>query len=690
MGATPRIEIVGAPQIWAAGIPGNAGDFPVNEAFDVFADQAACFIQWEGNYRSSPGTAGLRLGDRVSGRPIQVDIDHEPRRKGLIGNYNAVVVSGSGGGKSFTLNALFNCYYSGGSHVLIIDVGHSYELQCLMHGGKYFTFEEGKPLVFNPFMLGAGESFDIEKKEALKALLLALWKRPEEEQRRAEYVALARSLQLYFYRLQEGPAIFPCFDSYYEFLLNDFSLLVRNGQIKEKDFDLSNFLFVLSPYYKGGEFDYLLNARENYHLLQERFIVFELDAIRDNPILYPIVTLVIMELATSKMRKLKDVFKVFGIEEAWKPIAEKGMGGFMLFLEKTARKFYTKIIVCTQEIEDMTSSEILKNSIVNNSDTVILLDQSKLMNNFDDIQRLFGITEKQKAEVLSLNRGREAGRHYKDVWIRLGPSHSKVYRLEVSDEEYCIYTSEKKEKVVIKEYIRRYGSVKAGVRAFVQEAREKGGWLFLLIVLFFLPGMVRGQDIPIIGVGVSKVVRALDLQVQRIQTQTIWLEEAQKVIENAMSQLRLDDIRDWVTRQRDLYQAYFQELWQVKSVIDGYHRVAELVKREEQIVTQCREGLQKFSGDGSFSPEELAGMEKTYAGIMKEAAIGLDLLMMVVKSFSTQMSDQGRLSLIDRAADRVEQVWLDLSGYNSRNALLSQQRLAEREHINFLKKIYGL
>lgn len=690
MGATPRIEITGAPQIWAAGIPGNAGDFPMNEAFDVFADQAACFTQWEGNYRSSAGTAGLRLGDRVTGRPIQVDIDHEPRRKALIGNYNAVVVSGSGGGKSFTLNALFNSYFLSGAHVLIIDVGHSYELQCQMHGGKYFTFEEGSPLVFNPFKLGIGESFDIEKKESLKALLLALWKRPEEEQRRSEYVALSKALQLYFDRLQQDQSILPCFDSFYEFLQTEFASLVRKGQIKERDFDLSNFLFVLSPYYKGGEFDYLLNATENYDLLQQRFIVFELDAIKDNPILYPIVTLVIMELATSKMRKLKDVFKVFGIEEAWKPIAEKGMGGFMLFLEKTARKFYTKIIVCTQEIEDMTSSEILKNSIVNNSDTVILLDQSKLMNNFDDIQRLFGITEKQKAEVLSLNRGREAGRHYKDVWIRLGPSYSRVYRLEVSDEEYCIYTSEKKEKVIIKEYIRRHGTVKAGVSAFIREAREKGGWLFLLAVMVVIPGLVRAQDIPIIGIGVSKVVKALDLQVQRIQTQTIWLEEAQKVVENAMSQLHLADIRDWVTRQRDLYQAYFQELWQVKSAVDGYHRVTELVRREEQIVSQCRLGFQVFSRDGHFSPEELAGMEKVYAGMLKEASDGADLLLVVVKSFSTQMSDEGRLGIINKVADRMEQVWLDLSRYNNQNMLLSQQRSAEREHIDLLKKIYGL
>jgi conjugation system TraG family ATPase len=688
LGATPRLETIGAPQIWWAGIPGNAGDFPMNETFDTFTEVAACFFQYESNSRSSISPFGIRLGDRLTGRPLHVDIDHAPRASGLLGNFNAVCISGSGGGKSFWINHLVRSYYEQGGHVLIIDVGHSYELQCQLHSGVYFTFDEQHPLAFNPFQLGAGESFDTEKKESLKSLLLALWKKTDESQSRSEYVALSIALQLYFKYLQQESSIPPCFNTFYEFLQNDFPAQAQ--RIKEKDFDLSNFLFVLSPYYKGGEFDYLLNASQKLDLLQQRFVVFELDAIRNHPILYPVVAILVMELATSKMRKLHNVFKAIVIEEAWQSIAKQGMGEFMRFLEKTARKFFTKLLISTQEIEDLISSEVLRNTIVNNSDTVILLDQSKLANNFNELQKLLSITEKQKAEILSLNKGKEPGRQYKDVWIRTGPTHSKVYRLEVSDEEYCIYTSEQKEKHIIKDYIQRFGSVKAGIRALISEAREKGGKLFLLSILLFTPALLHAQGIPIIGTIVSKVIKALDLQVQRIQTQTIWLEEAQKTVENAMSQLDLSDIRDWVQAQKDLYDQYFQELWQVKTVITTYHRIAELVQRQEQIVTACKQATTLFSTNKHLTPDELAHIQSVYGGILKESLNNLNQLALVANSFTTQMSDEARLSIINKTAANMDRNYLDLTRFNNQNALLSSQRSNDDYNIQLLKKLYGL
>lgn len=662
----------------------------MNEAFDTFAEQAVCFIQYETNYRSSISPFGLRLGDRLTGRPIHVDIDHEPRAKSLIGNFNTVCISGSGGGKSFFLNHLCRSYYEHGGHVLIIDVGHSYELQCQLHGGAYFAFEEEHPIAFNPFKLGIGEKFDTEKKESLKSLLLALWKKTDESQKRSEYVALSTALQLYFDHLEQDATVMPCFNSFYEFLQGEFLSIPKIGQIKEKDFDISNFLFVLSPYYRGGEFDYLLNASENFDLLQQRFVVFELDAIKNHPILYPVCTLVLMEIAISKMRKLKGVFKAIVIEEAWQPIAEQGMGGFMQFLEKTARKFYTKIIICTQELEDLISSVILRNTIINNSDTVILLDQSKLTHNFDQLQQLLSITENQKAEILSINKGKETGRRYKGVWIRTGPSHSKAYRLEVSDEEYCIYTSEQKEKQIIKEYIKRHGGVRAGIQAFLQQAREKGGKLFVMLFLLLSPTLLKAQDIPIIGTAVSKVVKALDLRIQRIQTQTIWLEEAQKVVENTMSQLDLADIRDWVQAQKDLYDGYFRELWQVKTAIADYHRIAEIIQRQEKIVAAYNQVWGRLKNDPHFSPEELANIETVYAGILQESGKNLDLLFLVIKSFSLQMTDEERMEIIDKAGTGMERNLSDLNRFNNQNILLSLQRGKEAGDIDLLKKLYGL
>jgi conjugation system TraG family ATPase len=470
--ASPRLETVGAPQIWWAGLPGNEGDFPMNDTFRTFAEQAVCFLIHEENYRTSLSPFGIRLGDRLTGRPLHVDIDDEPRRQGLIANNNMFVLSGSGGGKSFFMNHLVREYYESGCHILIIDVGHSYEVQCALHGGYYFTYREDDPIRFNPFILAPGDELDTEKRESIKTLLLALWKKSTEGHNRAEYVALSNALQGYFEKLTKHPALFPCFDTFYEYLKDEFAAILVCEQVKDKDFDLANLLYVLRPYYKGGEFDYLLNARANLDLLHERFIIIELDNIKNHPILFPVVTLIIMELFVSKMRKLKGVRKIIVLEEAWKAVAQEGMAEYIKYLFKTARKFFAKAVVVTQEVEDIVSSDIIRHAIINNSDIRVLLDQSKFQNKFDDIQALLGITEKQKAEVLSINKAHEPGSLYKDLWISLGALFSKVYRLEVSPEEYYVYTSEQKDKVLVHRYIERYGDIKTAIKQLVADQKN--------------------------------------------------------------------------------------------------------------------------------------------------------------------------------------------------------------------------
>ena len=226
---------------------------------------------------------------------------------------------------------------------------------------------------------------------------MALWKKDNETFNRSEYVALSNALQLYYEKLDSNSDLFPCFDSFYEFLKNDFVSILEGDKVKEKDFDVNNFLYVLRPYYKGGEFDYLLNATENLDLLKERFIVFELDNIKDHPILFPVVTIIIMEVFISKMRKLKGVRKMILIEEAWKAIAKEGMAEYIKYLFKTVRKFFGEAIVVTQEVEDIISSPVVKQAIINNSDCKILLDQSKYQNKFEQIQELLGTYRKRKS-----------------------------------------------------------------------------------------------------------------------------------------------------------------------------------------------------------------------------------------------------------------------------------------------------
>jgi len=473
MDAAAKQETVGAPQIYWAGMAGNAADFPMNDTFDTFTEQAVCFLNMETGYKSSLSPCGIRLGDRLTGKPVHVDISDEPVKMGICTNRNKFILGPSGSGKSFFTNHMVRSYYEQGTHIVLVDVGHSYKGLCDMVNGYYFTYDEKNPIRFNPFYISVGDSLDTEKKESIKTLLLALWKKDDETFNRSEYVALSNALQLYYEKLDNNAEIFPCFNSFYDFLKVDFISILEGDKVKEKDFDVNNFLYVLRPYYKGGEFDYLLNATENLDLLKERFIVFELDNIKDHPILFPVVTIIIMEVFINKMRKLKGIRKMILIEEAWKAIAKEGMADYIKYLFKTVRKFFGEAIVVTQEVEDIISSPVVKQAIINNSDCKILLDQSKYQNKFDQIQELLGLTDKEKALVLSVNKANDPARKYKEVFISLGGMLSKVYRTEVSLEEYLAYTTEESEKVKMNAYAKKFGGdIKKGIAAMAQDMRN--------------------------------------------------------------------------------------------------------------------------------------------------------------------------------------------------------------------------
>jgi len=461
--AGTKQETDSSAQLFWAGIPGNAAGLPVHEFFDTFAEQACCFFNAETNYQTSVSSFGVRLCDRITGKPLQVDLSDEPMRKGIITNRNKFVFGPTGSGKSVFCNHLVRSYVEDGAHAVLVDVGHSYSGICELLNGKYFTYSETEPICFNPFYVEG--VLDIEKKENLKSLLVTLWKKDDENFTRSEYVALSSALTLFF----QTNTTYPCFNSFYEFLNGDFYEKMKLEKLTVKDFDIDNFLYVLRPYYKGGEYDYLLNATENLDLLNERLVVFELDNIKDHPILLPVVTLIIMELFISKMRKLKGVRKVILIEEAWKAIARNGMAEYIKYLFKTVRKFFGEAIIVTQDVQDIIHSTIVKNAILNSSDCKILLDQSKYLNNFKELQELLSLTDKEKTQILSMEKAKE----YKPVFISLGGTHSKVYRIELSLEERFAYTTEEKEKLQVQLFAKKYGSMQQGIKVLASELRQQ-------------------------------------------------------------------------------------------------------------------------------------------------------------------------------------------------------------------------
>lgn len=449
MDCTPRHNCTDVPALFWSAIPGNSSDLPSEETFYTFIEPALCFFTQETNYRSSPSTFGIKLSDRVSGKPILVDISDLPMRKGIITNRNKFVVGPSGSGKSFFTNHFARQYYFQGSHELIVDTGNSYWGLChlintLTNGqdGIYYTYTNEEPICFNPFFVEDGV-FDIEKRESIKTLLLTLWKRDSGLPTPAEEVVLSNAVNQFLKKIKTVK-IEPIFDTFYEFVDGEY-----RESLSEKMktyFDIDNFLGVLEPFYRDGEYGYLLNSRKQLDLINKRFIVFELDNIQNNKVLFPVVTLIIMETFISKMRKLKGIRKVIIIEEAWKALTKQGMSEYIKYLYKTVRKHFGEAVTVTQDVSDIISSDVVKEAIINNADCKILLDQRKYLNKFSDIQTLLGLTDKQKAEILSINQSNAANRNnYKEVWIGCG-SQSAVYGTEVSTEEYLTFTTEETEK----------------------------------------------------------------------------------------------------------------------------------------------------------------------------------------------------------------------------------------------------
>ena len=480
MGCTPHHNTVDVPVLFWAAIPGNEADFPAEESFYTFLDQALCLFNEETNYRSSLSPFGIKMSDRLSGIPLHLDISDLPMKRGVITNRNKFILGPSGSGKSYLTNHLVRQYWEQGAHILLVDTGNSYQGLCsLIHAktkgrdGVYFTYTEEAPIAFNPFYVEDGV-YDVEKRESLKTLLLTLWKRESEEPTRSEEVALSNAVNLYLSKLRTDRSIVPSFDTFYEFVETDYRRLLEQKRVREKDFDLENFLNVLEPYYKGGEYDYLLNSDKQLDLLDKRFIVFELDNISSNRTLLPVVTLIIMETFISKMRRLKGVRKMILIEECWKALTSANMSAYIRYLFKTVRKYFGEAVVVTQEVDDIISSPIVKESIINNADCKILLDQRKYLSKFDGIQRLLGLTDKERAQILSINLSNDPKRRYKEVWIGLGGVQSAVYATETSAAEYLCYTTEESEKMQVMELAGKLGGdIEAAIRQLARERETK-------------------------------------------------------------------------------------------------------------------------------------------------------------------------------------------------------------------------
>ena len=476
LGVTPVRDTANAPaQFWTS-IPGNESGLAFSEYMTMEMQSSLCLNLYDG-FDTGLADGVLKMSDRIRLVPQRFDIQEKALDHGLIENYNVFLLGPSGSGKSFFMNKYLRSCYVAGQHCFLIDVGDSYRGLCHIikeesdgKDGTYYTFEKGKPISFNPFrnVKRFGQA-DSEAMNFLFTLMVTLWKNGKVEISSSAEKYVRESISA-FLRQWDGVSD-PIFNDYFEFVRDVFGDLLKQEEAGKEYFDLKDYLISLEQFYKSGPYDYLLNSAESVNILEDRFVVFEIDHIKGDPVIYPITTLVIMDAFMEKMTSNSD-FKVMCIEEAWKAIMGTQMATYMLELWKTARKHRTSAMVVTQELKDITSSPIIKDSIVENSGVKILLDQTKYVNRFDVLASELSLSEDDKAMVLSLNRLKIPGASGREVFFNLGNKKSFVMRLEVSPEERIAFSSQKRDKEKLAAAVAKTGSYIKAIKKLTKKEVE--------------------------------------------------------------------------------------------------------------------------------------------------------------------------------------------------------------------------
>jgi len=475
-GIIPNRNAYNQFELFRSSLQGNAVELQVYDWFLTPADAALCYFFKESLPCGEKTDFLIRFTDR-QGIPLAFDpADLSTNR---ISNRSKFALGPSGTGKSFFMNALLEQYYRYNMDIVIVDTGDSYQGLCTFLGGTYLTYTEENPISMNPFAL-TQEEFNLEKKDFLKTLVALLWKGADGKLSQVEDTLLSNVISSYYYEyfyLDSGPqnAHRPNklnFDSFYLYSVDKIRDIIEDESLK---FDLDEYRYVLKKFFTGQEFGTVLNKSADSSLFEERFVVFEIDNLKENKTLFPIVTLVIMDLFLQKMRHRTFQRKALVIEEAWKAIASPLMAGYIVYLYKTVRKFYGEIVVVTQELGDILGNPIVKDSILANSDTICLLDQSKFQSNYDEIAKLLSITDVERRKIFTINKlqNKEDRSRFKEVYIRRG-TVGEVYGVEVSLFQYLAFTTEKPEKSAVKIYADHFGNYKDGLTALVKDLEYSG------------------------------------------------------------------------------------------------------------------------------------------------------------------------------------------------------------------------
>lgn len=507
-------------ELFAASFPGNC--YAVSASYDRFltlCDAAVCLMYKERAQRGEDSPLKIYYTDR-QGVPVAIDITGKEGKVKYTDNSNFFCLGPSGSGKSFHINSVVRQLYEQGTDIVLVDTGNSYESLCEYVGGKYIAYTEEKPITMNPFSIGRDE-LNIEKTDFIKNLVLLIWKGSDGEVTKTEDRLVEQVVTEYY------DAYFNGFNGYTPAQREDLRKTLESGgigremsaekrakrlaaividierrrkalKVTELSFnsfydystqrmadicqenslsgiDLSNYSFMMRRFCRGGQYEYTLNEPMDSSLLEAPFIVFEIDSIKENKVLFPLVTLIIMDVFLQKMRLRKNR-KTLIIEEAWKAIASPLMAEYIKYMYKTARKFWGSVGVVTQELQDIIGSKIVKEAIINNSDVFMLLDQSRFKERFGDIKSVLGLTDVECGKLFTVNRleNKEGRSFFREVFIRRGTT-SDVYGVEESPEAYMAYTTERAEKDALKLYKRLMGKdIREVIRRYCRDWKMSG------------------------------------------------------------------------------------------------------------------------------------------------------------------------------------------------------------------------
>jgi type IV secretory pathway VirB4 component len=511
-------------ELFVASFPGNC--YAMNEDYDRFltlSDAATCLLYKEHIQHSEDTPLKIYYTDR-QGVPVAVDITGKEGAKKMTANSNFFCLGPSGSGKSFHLNSVVRQLHEQGTDIVMVDTGNSYEGLCEYFGGKYIAYTEEKPISMNPFKITKDE-YNIEKKDFLRNLILLIWKGQDHADNitEIEKTMLDKVIEEYYSNYFSGENSYTpmresqvrkklerslssknvnkshedimkevdatigrlaekrgnlkvnklSFNTFFDFATVDIEIVCTENGIDTINYN--EFSTMLEAFYSGGIYEKILNEDVDSSLFDETFIVFEVDAIKENPKLFPIVTLIIMDVFLQKMR-LKKNRKALIIEEAWKAIASPLMADYIKYLYKTVRKFWGTVGVVTQEIQDIISSPIVKEAIINNSDVMMLLDQSKFKERFDDIKKVLGLTDVDCKKIFTINRlqNKEGRAYFNEVFVRRG-TESAVFGVEEPHECYMTYTTERLEKDALKLYKKELGcGIQEALLQYCQDWERSG------------------------------------------------------------------------------------------------------------------------------------------------------------------------------------------------------------------------